>query len=421
MSDQVAALAQAAGRAANAGQWQEAERLWTEVRRLQPNNPQALYSLGVHAFQRRDFSAATDLLRAAHRSAPNDPLILHTLGVVRRDAGDAAGEWDAIQASLAADVYFLPGLLAKGNFQERHKKPKAAAVTYRNALRIAPPPSHWPESLRGQLQHAQAVVQHHQAAYEAFLRERLAEPQGAIDRRGRGQWDEAVSIMAGRTRPYNSDSNQLFVPRLPPITFFDREDFAWVPGLEAKTDVIRAELQNALAGEKAEFQPYIDYKAGEPVNQWRELNHSSRWSTYELYRAGVPNHDHLARCPETAGALAEVEMAEIGGLCPNAMFSALAPHTEIPPHHGETNARLIVHLPLVVPDNCLYRVGYDERPWHVGETLIFDDTLEHTARNDSDELRVVLIFDVWNPLLSAAERRMVCAMAAAAREYNAED
>jgi aspartyl/asparaginyl beta-hydroxylase (cupin superfamily) len=110
-------------------------------------------------------------------------------------------------------------------------------------------------------------------------------------------------------------------------------------------------------------------------------------------------------------------MAEIGGLCPNAMFSALAPHTHIPPHHGETNARLVVHLPLIVPDHCRYRVGFEHRRWHVGEVLIFDDSIEHEARNDSDELRVVLIFDVWNPLLSAAEREMVREISAALPEF----
>jgi aspartyl/asparaginyl beta-hydroxylase (cupin superfamily) len=110
-------------------------------------------------------------------------------------------------------------------------------------------------------------------------------------------------------------------------------------------------------------------------------------------------------------------MADIGGLCPNAMFSALAPHTEIPPHHGETNARLVVHLPLIVPDKCLYRVGFEERRWEVGKALIFDDTLEHTARNDSDELRVVLIFDVWNPLLTMDERDQVRALTSAARSF----
>ena len=112
-------------------------------------------------------------------------------------------------------------------------------------------------------------------------------------------------------------------------------------------------------------------------------------------------------------------MAEIGGLCPNAMFSALAPHTEIPPHTGETNARLVVHLPLVVPEKCTYRVGFDRRTWTEGELLIFDDTIEHTARNDSDQLRVILIFDVWNPLLAPEERDLVRALADATRAFNA--
>jgi aspartyl/asparaginyl beta-hydroxylase (cupin superfamily) len=100
------------------------------------------------------------------------------------------------------------------------------------------------------------------------------------------------------------------------------------------------------------------------------------------------------------------------------MFSVLAPHTHIPPHHGETNARVVVHLPLIVPAGCRYRVGYEERDWKVGEALIFDDSIEHEARNDSDEIRVVLIFDVWNPLLEPAERNMVKAMSAAEREYS---
>jgi aspartyl/asparaginyl beta-hydroxylase (cupin superfamily) len=80
----------------------------------------------------------------------------------------------------------------------------------------------------------------------------------------------------------------------------------------------------------------------------------------------------------------------------------------------------VVHLPLIGPDNCLYRVGYEERRWTVGEVLIFDDTIEHMARNDSDELRVVLLFDIWNPLISRTEREMVNALAAAAREFDAE-
>ena len=100
------------------------------------------------------------------------------------------------------------------------------------------------------------------------------------------------------------------------------------------------------------------------------------------------------------------------------MFSALAPHSHIPPHNGETNARVVAHLPLIVPERCSYRVGFDWCQWHVGETLIFDDTIEHEARNDSDELRVVLIFDLWNPLLEPSERELVKALAGAARSFS---
>ena len=209
------------------------------------------------------------------------------------------------------------------------------------------------------------------------------------------------------------------MPRLPAIPFFERAQFPFLAALETKTDVIRAELESALAAARDEFVPYIQYAPGQPVNQWRELNHSLRWSTLHLWRSGKPVEENLARCPETARALAALPLADIGGLCPNAMFSALAPKSHIPPHNGETNARVVAHLPLIVPEGCSYRVGFDWRAWRVGETLIFDDTIEHEARNDSDELRVVLIFDLWNPLLTPAERELVKTLAAATRAFAA--
>ncbi len=78
---------------------------------------------------------------------------------------------------------------------------------------------------------------------------------------------------------------------------------------------------------------------------------------------------------------------------------------------------MVAHLPLIIPDACGIRVGFEQRQWHVGEVIVFDDTIEHEAWNLSDELRVVLIFDVWNPLLYETERKLVNAMAEASREY----
>jgi aspartyl/asparaginyl beta-hydroxylase (cupin superfamily) len=92
------------------------------------------------------------------------------------------------------------------------------------------------------------------------------------------------------------------------------------------------------------------------------------------------------------------------------LFSLLRPGAHIPAHHGFLNTRLIVHLPLIVPPGCRFRVGNQTREWVEGRAWVFDDTIEHEAWNDSDRLRVVMIFDHWHPQLSVAERRLITAL-----------
>jgi aspartyl/asparaginyl beta-hydroxylase (cupin superfamily) len=369
------------------------------------------------AFQQGRLADALALLNVAHAAEPRDPMVLLSISVVLREQGDGVGELRAIQAALVADEYCLPALLALGDYHERNKRIRAAGDSYRNALLVAPPEAHWPPALRAQLAHAREVSDRVGRELAAYFSDRMGAGIGRLTPAEAERWREAGAILSGQTRPYPSVCNRLCVPRIPAIPFFERKDFDWVDAIEGKTAAITEELKSVLDQEKGEFRPYIDYQAGSPINQWRELNHSQRWSSYFLWRDGKPVAEHLASCPVTAKALSEVEVAEIDGLCPNSMFSALAPHTRIPPHHGETNARVVVHLPLIVPANCHYRVGFEHRQWKVGELLIFDDSIEHEARNDSDELRVVLIFDAWNPLLSAAERDMVKILSTASREF----
>jgi aspartyl/asparaginyl beta-hydroxylase (cupin superfamily) len=414
------ALVQAASAAVNRGQWNEAEQLWGRVLKLDPRNWQALYSLGVHAFRRGQLAEALEALQAAHASAPDNPLVLLSISTVLREKGDRVGELRAIDASLAAEPYFLAGLLAKAGYLEREGTPKAAAAVYRNALKVVPDEAQWPPMLRDSLMHGRALVEETGRQLAAVLADRIGQREDSLTPAEAQRWQEAGAILSGVSQPYPSVCTRLQVPRLPAIPFFERDLFQWVEALEAKTEAITAEMMGAMEHDQGGFKPYINYEPGVPVNQWKELNHSTRWNSYFLWRNGKPVAEHLEHCPQTAQALAAIDMAEIGGLCPNAMFSLLAPHTRIPPHHGETNARAVVHLPLVVPEGCLYRVGFEQRKWIVGQTLIFDDTIEHEARNDSDELRVVLIFDAWNPLLSPAEREMVKLLSATAREFHAK-
>ncbi len=377
----------------------------------------SLFGAAIDALQKGDANRAHTLLLEVLAIAPDDLLVLMTLSSACRIKKDVPGELQAINAALALDPYYLPGLLARGYWCEAHGTRASAATALRNALRVAPPESQWPDFLRSQLLRARDYVQRYSADYDKYLQQKLNDLQAALPSTLQSRWQEARSLLAGRSQPYTSQSNQLHVPRLPAVTFFEREYFPWADALESHTTVIRSELENVIATHPAGFAPYIAYKPGDPVNQWQELNHSLRWSSYQLWRSGQPITENLERCPKTAQALSAFAMADISGLCPNVMFSALAPHTQIPPHHGETNARIVVHLPLIIPAGCRYRVGFDECDWQVGKILAFDDTLEHAARNDSDQLRVILIFDVWNPLLTVPERKLVGAMAEAARIF----
>jgi aspartyl/asparaginyl beta-hydroxylase (cupin superfamily) len=108
--------------------------------------------------------------------------------------------------------------------------------------------------------------------------------------------------------------------------------------------------------------------------------------------------------------LDQLPQPRIAGASPNAMFSLLAPNTKIPPHVGINNARLVCHLPLIVPEGCWFRVGGETRLWKAGEAFVFDDTIEHEAMNPTDQLRVVFIVDVWHPDLSLVEQDAIAAL-----------
>jgi aspartyl/asparaginyl beta-hydroxylase (cupin superfamily) len=114
-------------------------------------------------------------------------------------------------------------------------------------------------------------------------------------------------------------------------------------------------------------------------------------------------------------------LCDICGYAPVAYFSVLQPRTRLPAHTGTTNTRSIVHLPLIIPERCGFRVGSQVRAWEAGKAWVFDDTLEHEAWNDSDQTRIILIFDIWNPLLTDAERDLVRALTIGVGRYYGAD
>ena len=102
----------------------------------------------------------------------------------------------------------------------------------------------------------------------------------------------------------------------------------------------------------------------------------------------------------------ELAALRLPGCSPTAVFSILDAKTRIPPHTGVNNTRLMVHLPLIVPPGCGFRVGAEQREWEPGKasySTIRWNTRHGTTANAAGRVDL----DIWNPAVSAAERDMV--------------
>lgn len=395
-------LVHAAQSATRAGRLDAAALAWDRVLASSPNHPQALVFLGQHAARRGDVRGAVQLLERAAKTAPNDPLVALNLAHAYRAAGDTDREMVALTTALTADPYCYPALLARGEVLERTGQHRNAARVYRDALKIVPADDKLSPELRASVERARRAVQENIAALDAFLAAKLGPAREP-------RISEATDAMIGKSKIYVSEASLFRVPRLPALPFFDREYFPWLADFEAQTPAIREELMKLLATKQEGFHPYIQYGHDVPLHQWEELNNNVRWSSLDLWKDGRRIEEHASLCPRTMAALENVPLCFVSGVTPCALFSALQPHTHIPAHAGVTNARSLLHLPLIIPGPARFRVGNDVRVWEEGKAWVFDDTIEHEAWNDADQLRVIMIIDIWNPLLSTGEREQIAA------------
>ena len=226
------------------------------------------------------------------------------------------------------------------------------------------------------------------------------------------RFQQSLEIIAARKTIYVQQPRVYFYPGLPQVQFFERDQFDWVAELESRTGAILNELRALLASPRA-FAPHIGAAGRDQATGHQSMAGNADWSSFNLWENGAPVAENARRCPLTMAALAKVPLSHFSRTSPSApavMFSMLRAGARIPPHTGCTNVRLICHLPLVVPAGCGFRVGNEVRQWEVGKVLIFDDTIEHEAWNESNEDRVVLIFDVWRPELSESEKQAITAL-----------
>lgn len=331
------------------------------------------------------------------------------LAAMCRVTGDPQAALDAVNRALAAAPLDFMALLLRASLLERLDDP-AAGEAYARALAQRPDtaPS---AAMEATIAHAERRRDAYLAAREARLE--AATAGVALDPEAAARVARLRSNALHRTRPYHSEPSHFHFPGLREREFHDRAGFPFLASIENAIDDIAEEFATLAVAEHKEVVPYIQYAAHEPIRQWRPLNHSREWSAIHLMKNGRTIGANAGHCPRTMALLAQISQPHIAGCSPNAMFSLLAPGTTIPPHTGVANTRLVCHLPIIVPEGCWFRVGAETRYWRRGNAFVFDDTIEHEASNPSDDLRVVLIFDVWHPDLGAAERDAVAALIAA--------
>lgn len=173
-------------------------------------------------------------------------------------------------------------------------------------------------------------------------------------------------------------------------------------GFEHEWRAIRAECVALMQGLDAipEFHELM-------AEQAALTRHGGRyWKVYVLRAYGADHRANQARCPGLSRLLqAHPEVT-------SAAFSILEGGKHIPAHRGPFRGILRYHLPLIIPadGNNRLRVDGQSHVLREGQGLLWDDTYEHEAWNDSAAPRAVLLLDVFRPELPPALRLLTRAI-----------
>jgi len=367
----------------------------------------------LQAMSAGDLRGARGLLEGALARGQGELPLWLNLAVVRRQLQDYEGSFAALREALALDNRNFAALLMQATLLDRLGRTKEAATAYGIALVQSPPDAELDAPTRQAVQRARELHAQHVGELGRHIREHVGSARDALSGTEARRLETFIDTTLRVRKRYRQEPMEYFYPGLPDIEFYERSEFPWLPAFEAQTPEIQRELARILVEDEAGFSPYIQYDDHLPLDQWRELNKSPRWSAFHFYDQGREIPGRCARAPSTMAAVKALPQAEVDLRSPTAMFSVLKPRTRIPPHTGIANFRLVVHLPLVLPGHCGFRVGGETREWRIGEAWVFDDTIEHEAWNESDEIRIILICDIWSPRLSPAEREAIRSVIAA--------
>ena len=171
--------------------------------------------------------------------------------------------------------------------------------------------------------------------------------------------------------------------------FLRNEDFPFLQMFTDNWEKIRDEVQVILKN-REEIPAFQEVSPDQS-----KIAQGKNWRTFFLYGFGEKLNKNCAQAPFTTSLLDKVPNIEIS------WFSILSPGYHIPPHQGVSKGILRAHLGLLIPkdaESCRIRVDNEFRVWKPGQIFVLDDTYEHEVWNNTDDERVILIFDFDRPM-----------------------
>lgn len=170
--------------------------------------------------------------------------------------------------------------------------------------------------------------------------------------------------------------------------FYDPKSIPITTDLEENFHLIRDEYKKIIK----RYDDLAPFQTISPHQKY--ISDDDKWKLYFLKGAGLWFRRNCREMPVTTRIISK------HAYIISAYVSVLGPRKRLNPHAGPYSGVLRLHLGLDIPDprKCYIDVGGERGYWEEGKCILFDDTYEHTATNNTDKLRAVLFMDVAKPM-----------------------
>lgn len=179
----------------------------------------------------------------------------------------------------------------------------------------------------------------------------------------------------------------------------------WEPADHALLSSIANSLVTSCEAIKNEYlQANQAAELAQEINTGKGFLQEKSWLNIRLGNLGNYTKKAQELFPETIALL-----EPFGQRIFSAEFIIMEPDTTLPPHTDATNAYLVGHLGLIVPEACAYQVKDCVKTFSQGDLVFFDQSFVHSAWNKGETRRVNLLLTLFHPEISDLETEIILA------------